>query len=102
MAKVYRFMGKASIEEYIAKLPGVQAELTTHAKAREAKARAILSTHRDKGHSAIVYREDDMDRYIGLSDERGEHAAWLIEGNIHVMAQTFPEIASDGRIGSGG
>ncbi|MEU7570329.1 DUF5403 family protein [Micromonospora sp. NPDC049240] len=76
MADVVLYKG---LERRMAKLDGVQDYLDELVFAMKAKADADLVLHRQDGHAAIEVDEGRIDRYLVLSDERGEKAALSIE-----------------------
>ncbi|GGU41470.1 hypothetical protein GCM10010211_00560 [Streptomyces albospinus] len=79
MAKVYRSIGGRSIEKVIAVNDGVQAELTVRAFEIGVRAEEILLRHRADGHAEIDIEAGDNNRYVILSDDRGQKAALSIE-----------------------
>lgn len=79
MAEVYKSVGGKPIEEFIAENDGVQASLTVHAREVYSRARALRAGHYHEGHAEIEYASGDVDRYVVLSDVRGQKAAMSIE-----------------------
>lgn len=79
MAKVYKRVPGGKIESVIARHRTVQARLDTIAFERGIRAEVILNGHRDRGDSQIDVDRGDVDRYVSLSDERGQWAAGAIE-----------------------
>ncbi|MFD6636767.1 DUF5403 family protein [Micromonospora chalcea] len=76
MADVVIYKG---LERKIAKLDGVQDYLDELLFEMKAKADAELVLHKQEGHAQIEIDEGIIDRYLVLSDERGEKAALSIE-----------------------
>lgn len=79
MAYVYKGLDGKKLEKVIAELPGVQAELDRQLFEAKVKAEAELKAHRHDGHSEIETEKGDIDRYLILSDDRGQKAAMSIE-----------------------
>ncbi|MFF4701096.1 MULTISPECIES: DUF5403 family protein [Streptomyces] len=79
MAKVYQSVNGRKIEKYIAVNEGVQAELTARAFEIAVRAEEILVQHRADGHAEIDVEAGDNNRYVILSDDRGQKAALSIE-----------------------
>ncbi|MFI1799853.1 DUF5403 family protein [Streptomyces sp. NPDC020379] len=79
MAKVYQSVNGRKIEKVIAVNEGVQAELTARAFEIAVRAEEILVQHRADGHAEIDVEAGDNNRYVILSDDRGQKAALSIE-----------------------
>ncbi|PHQ49473.1 hypothetical protein BLA24_25895 [Streptomyces cinnamoneus] len=79
MAKVYQSVNGRKIEKYVAVNEGVQAELTARAFEIAVRAEEILVQHRADGHAEIDVEAGDNNRYVILSDDRGQKAALSIE-----------------------
>lgn len=79
MAQVYKRVGGRKIEKVIALHKDVQDGLDRHALRMGGTAEALLAGHRHEGHARIEVDEGDVDRYVVLSDERGQKAAMSIE-----------------------
>lgn len=80
MAVVYEKMGDESLDAWVAHLPGVRATLKRTAHAGAARASAILAAHFHSGDSEInVTRGIELDYFVNLDDQRGQHAAAAIE-----------------------
>ncbi|WP_372407208.1 DUF5403 family protein [Streptomyces luteireticuli] len=79
MATVYRSVGGRKLAKMLALEDGVQAELTARTFEIAVRAEEILVQHRAEGHSRIEVEEGRVDRYVVLSDERGQKAALSIE-----------------------
>lgn len=79
MATVYKSVGGKQIEKVIALNEGVQAELDDILFTMVAAADLELLKHTDTGASQIESSRGKVDRYITLSDERGQKAALSIE-----------------------
>ncbi|MCC2278893.1 DUF5403 family protein [Streptomyces sp. ET3-23] len=79
MAKVYQSLNGRKIEKLIAVNEGVQAELTARAFEIAVRAEEILVQHRADGHAEIDIEAGDNNRYVILSDDRGQKAALSIE-----------------------
>ncbi|MGW2865738.1 DUF5403 family protein [Streptomyces sp. NPDC001205] len=79
MAKVYQSVNGRKIGKYIAVNEGVQAELTARAFEIAVRAEEILVQHRADGHAEIDVEAGDNNRYVILSDDRGQKAALSIE-----------------------
>lgn len=68
-----------NLDDVVAHLPGVKAELRSTATKGGAKAQAILDAHRDTGASRITVTHGSLDYFVSLDDTRGDHAAAAIE-----------------------
>ncbi|MEU7643351.1 hypothetical protein [Streptomyces huasconensis] len=79
MAKIYGSVGGRKIGKAIAIHEGVQAELDRKAFEIAVRAEEILVQHRVDGHAEIDIEVADNNRYVVLSDERGQKAALSIE-----------------------
>lgn len=82
MAKVYLRAHGYKLEKLIGKHDDVQDRLDQVAGHIARRARGVLAAHRHKGHAEIEgpYKGSKLpDRYIVLSDERGQSAAMSIE-----------------------
>ncbi|WKU46745.1 DUF5403 family protein [Streptomyces sp. VNUA116] len=79
MATIYRRVGGRKLSQVIALNEGVQAELTARAFEIAVRAEEILVAHRADGHSQIEVETGKVDRFVVLSDERGQKAALSIE-----------------------
>lgn len=79
MAKIYSSVNGRKIAKFIAVHDGVQAELDRRAFEIAVRAEEILVQHRADGHAEIDVEVADNNRYVVLSDERGQKAALSIE-----------------------
>ncbi|QDP44216.1 tail completion or Neck1 protein [Streptomyces phage Celia] len=79
MAKIYRSVGGRKFEQYIAMLPEVQAELDRRTFEIGIRAEELLAQHRLTGDASIEIESGKIDRYVILSDDRGQKAALSIE-----------------------
>jgi hypothetical protein len=79
MAKIYRRAGGRPVTEIIARHKDVQDELDRRAFEIGVRAETFLLEHRLEGDAEIEIAEGDIDRYVVLSDERGQKAALSIE-----------------------
>ncbi|MFI9228983.1 DUF5403 family protein [Streptomyces rimosus] len=79
MAKVFRSVGGRKLTKVIAQNEGVQAEVEARTFEIAVRAEEILQQHRADGHSQILVEEGKVDRYVVLSDDRGQKAAMSIE-----------------------
>ncbi|MFJ3907469.1 DUF5403 family protein [Streptomyces vinaceus] len=79
MAKVYKSIGGRKLTKILALNEGVQAELEARTFEIAVRAEEILVQHRADGHAEIVVEEGDVDKYVILSDDRGQKAAMSIE-----------------------
>ncbi|WP_411120602.1 DUF5403 family protein [Streptomyces sp. x-19] len=79
MATVYRSVGGRKLTKVLALNEGVQAELEVRTFEIAVRAEEILKQHRAEGHSEIVVEEGKVDKYVILSDDRGQKAALSIE-----------------------
>jgi hypothetical protein len=79
MAKIYKSVGGRKVTKIIALHKDVQDELDRRAFEIGVRAEELLLEHRQEGHAEISVDEGDVDRYIVLSDERGQKAALSIE-----------------------
>lgn len=79
MARIYKSVGGRKLTKIIALHKDVQDGLDREAFRMGNKAEALLSGHRHDGHARIEVDEGDVDRYVVLSDERGQLAAMSIE-----------------------
>lgn len=68
MAHVYKRVRNQPIEKFLARLPGVQAELQSQATSAATRARALLLKHRDEGVAKITVDRGRIDRYVVLED----------------------------------
>ena len=67
------------LDDIIAHLPGVRAEIRSTAEAGGARAQAVLDAHRDTGDSRILVTHGKLDYWVSLDDTRGDVAAAAIE-----------------------
>lgn len=72
-------MNRRRLNKTIASLDGVQGWLDDYALEAGARGEAMLAQHRHDGHAEIDVEAGKIDRYIILSDERGQKAALSIE-----------------------
>jgi hypothetical protein len=79
MAEIYRRVGGRKLEKVLAVNEGVQAELEVRTFEIAARAEALLAEHRLEGHAEITVEEGDVDKYVVLSDDRGDKGAMSIE-----------------------
>ncbi|QMP84558.1 tail completion or Neck1 protein [Streptomyces phage Endor2] len=79
MAKVNHNVGRLPIEDFIARNDGVVHELDNRTFEIAVRAEALLAEHREDGHASIDIERGKYDRYVVLSDERGQNAALSIE-----------------------
>ncbi|MER7111206.1 DUF5403 family protein [Streptomyces sp. NPDC000229] len=79
MAEVYNTVAGKKLEEYIARMPGVQRSLDEARFEVAARAEALLLQHRQEGHAHIDVEDGRIDKYVILDDERGKDAALSIE-----------------------
>ncbi|MFF4528179.1 DUF5403 family protein [Streptomyces sp. NPDC001407] len=79
MAHVESEIGGRRLEKWLAVHKGVQAELTARAFEIAVRAEEILVRHRADGHAEIDIEAGDNNRYVILSDDRGQKAALSIE-----------------------
>lgn len=79
MAEVDRYVAGLKFEEFIAHEDGVQRALAKHTDKVAARARVLLAEHHHDGDAEIDTQTGDIDHYVVLSDERGQHAALSIE-----------------------
>lgn len=86
MAKVFRRAAGRAVDEIIANCAPVQDALSRVARARGARAEAILSESRDTGASRITVESGlsdvnygHIDRFVVLDDTAGQDAAMSIE-----------------------
>ncbi|MEV0437781.1 DUF5403 family protein [Streptomyces spectabilis] len=79
MAVVYSTIGAHGIGKFIAVHEGVQDELTKRAFEIAVRAEEILANHHVDGHAEIDIEAGDNNRYVILSDDRGQKAALSIE-----------------------
>ncbi|OII68277.1 hypothetical protein [Streptomyces sp. CC77] len=79
MAEIYDQIGGRKIGKWLAVHDGVQAELTKRAFEIAVRAEEILVQHRADGHAEIDIEAGDNNRYVILSDDRGQKAALSIE-----------------------
>lgn|SRR5690606_15238434 len=66
-------------DEIIAHLPGVIGAVHDTAQQGARRAEAILRSRRHEGHSRITVTRGTVDSFVNLNDERGDHAAGVIE-----------------------
>lgn len=69
----------ANLDDVVAHLGGVKAELRSTAEKGGSKAQAILDAHRDTGDSRITVTHGSLDYFVSLDDTHGDHAAAAIE-----------------------
>ncbi|GGU77175.1 hypothetical protein GCM10010211_48860 [Streptomyces albospinus] len=79
MANIYNSVGGRKLSKVIALNEGVQAELEARTFEIAVRAEEILQQHRADGHSEILIEEGKVDKYVILSDDRGQRAAMSIE-----------------------
>ena len=79
MAVIYRYVDGVKLEKAIALNEGVQWELETRQLEIALRAEALLAEHRVEGHAEITVDDGEIDKYVTLSDDRGDHAALSIE-----------------------
>ena len=68
MASINDRIGKYELNEYVARMRGVQFTLETKARYVESRARAIHASHRHDGVSLIARRKGEIDHYVLLID----------------------------------
>jgi hypothetical protein len=74
MAYIYRGLNGKNMEEYIASLPEVQAEVDQRAFEIGVRAEELLLAHRVDGIAQIDIAKGDIDAYVVLSDANGTNA----------------------------
>ncbi|MFJ7202098.1 hypothetical protein ACIQWR_00980 [Streptomyces sp. NPDC098789] len=79
MAEIYSSVNGRKIGKLIAVHDGVQAELDRRVFEIAVRAEEILVQHRADGNAEIDIEMADNNRYVILSDERGQKAALSIE-----------------------
>ncbi|MEU3709008.1 DUF5403 family protein [Streptomyces catenulae] len=79
MATVYSSVGGRKLSKVIALNDAVQAEVAARTFEIAVRAEEILQQHRADGHAEIVIEEGKIDKYVILSDDRGQKAALSIE-----------------------
>ncbi|MGW1836967.1 DUF5403 family protein [Streptomyces sp. NPDC002067] len=79
MATVYGSVGGRKLSKVIALNDDVQAEVAARTFEIAVRAEEILQQHRADGHAEIVIEEGKIDKYVILSDDRGQKAALSIE-----------------------
>ncbi|MEU5433823.1 DUF5403 family protein [Streptomyces sp. NPDC020719] len=79
MAQIYTSVGGRKLTKAIAQLDGVQAALDEVVFEIAVRAEEILQQHRADGHAEILVEEGRIDKYVVLSDDRGQRAAMSIE-----------------------
>lgn len=79
MAEMYKRINGEQFEKAIALNDGVQDWLDDYIFEAGVRAEQELLDHRFEGHAAIEIEQGDIDRYLILSDERGQKAAMSIE-----------------------
>ncbi|MEU5427618.1 DUF5403 family protein [Streptomyces olivoreticuli] len=79
MAVVYSSVGGRKLTKVLALNEGVQAELDRRTFEIAVRAEEILVQHRADGHAQIEVDTGTVDRFVVLSDERGQKAAMSIE-----------------------
>lgn len=80
MAEVFHTVNGEKIQRFMARHPAVQDALQREAVAASNRARRLLGKHREQGHARIEsVGRGLIDRYVTLSDERGQRAAMSIE-----------------------
>ncbi|WP_028472121.1 DUF5403 family protein [Nocardioides alkalitolerans] len=79
MAEIYPEIKGKKFEQWLAEFAPVQGALDSHVSRMEHAASALLAQHRDQGHASIEVESGEIDRYLVLSDERGQKAALSIE-----------------------
>lgn len=67
------------LNKVLATLPAVQHELDKAAHKAGRKASRLLAQHRHSGDAQILVERGRVDRYVILSDDRGQRAALSIE-----------------------
>lgn len=76
--------GPGQMGDVVSHQAGVIRAVHHVAQDRAAVARGILLAHRAEGHARITVTRGDVDSFVNLNDERGQHAAAAIEfGNIY-------------------
>lgn len=86
---------RGGLEHVIASLPEVQEWLDEYIFEAAVKAEKDLADHHYDGDSEIDFEAGDVDRYLILSDERGQKAAMSIEYG------RAPFVGDDGRLRGG-
>lgn len=79
MAEIEPKINGREIGKWLAVHKGVQAALTEHAFEIAVRAEEILKQHRADGHAEIDIEAGTNNRYVILSDDRGQQAALSIE-----------------------
>ncbi|MGW2539681.1 DUF5403 family protein [Kitasatospora sp. NPDC001574] len=79
MAVVYDRSGGRKLTKRVAELDGVQDALDEAMFEIAVRAEELLIQHRADGHAQIDVDAGAVDRYVVLSDERGQRAALSIE-----------------------
>ncbi|MFE2104310.1 DUF5403 family protein [Kitasatospora sp. NPDC059463] len=79
MAVIYDRSGGKKLTKRLAKLPGVQDALEETMFEIAVRAEELLVQHRADGHADIDVDAGEVDKYVILSDERGQKAALSIE-----------------------
>lgn len=79
MATVYRRVNGMKLTKLLALNDGVQAELSRRQFEIAVRAEELLLEHRLEGHAQIEVDEGTVDKYVTLSDDRGDKAALSIE-----------------------
>ncbi|WP_282703749.1 DUF5403 family protein [Streptomyces sp. CC219B] len=79
MAEIEDKVAGKKLEEYIARMRGVQDALDETRFEVAARAEALLLQHRQEGHAHIDVEDGRIDKYVILDDERGKDAALSIE-----------------------
>ncbi len=79
MAEVFKRAGGKKLEKFLALNEVVQDELEDSMNQIAGRASALLAMHRFDDHAAIETARGKVDRYVTLTDERGQKAAMSIE-----------------------
>lgn len=81
MSDSFQFTGtEKALNRKIAKLAGVQAELSLHQHEIEARAQALLASHHKTGEHQITTSEGKVDHYVNLE---GPAALSIEEGHFN-------------------
>lgn len=93
MATIYRSVKGRPIAKFIALMDEVQDELDNRTFEIAVRAEEALLQHRFEGHAAIEVDKGKVDRYVTLSDERGQKAAMSIEygRSAYTVERTAPD-----------
>lgn len=91
--EIFDYVDGEELERVIARHQDVQWTLETEAYGYAAIAREVLALHRVTGDSYIEVEKGDIDRYVTLNDNRGQHAAAVIEFGRHKTGDTSKAVA---------